>query len=45
METKKMSKAGFRLDAGVKRKLVREAKKTGASQAEIVRRILRKHLK
>lgn len=40
-----MKKLGIRVEPGIKAKLDRTAKATGAFQAEIVRRILRKHLK
>ena len=43
--TKKMKKVGFRLDAQTQRKLASAAKRTGAPQAELIRRALRKHLK
>ena len=41
----KMKKVGFRLDADIAKKLARHAKKTGAPQAEIIRRLLRRGLK
>ncbi len=42
---KKMKEKTVRMDAEMEKRLVRESKKTGAPEAEIVRRALQKYLK